>query len=48
LCIQEWLSAGLLRDKEMESWLKGLRDIEKEDEDDVAEGWDHITKKYSK
>ena len=32
----------------MESWLRGLKDIEEEDEDDVAEGWDHITKKYFK
>ena len=45
LCIGEWLEAGLIRDKEMLAWLKGLTDVEMEDEEDVAEGWDtiHVT-----
>lgn len=45
LCIGEWLEAGLIRDKEMQAWLKGLTDVEMEDEEDVAEGWDtiHVT-----
>ena len=29
-------------DKDMQSWLKGLTDVEMEDEEDVAEGWDAI------
>jgi hypothetical protein len=42
LCIREWLRAGLIWDKDMQAWLKGLTDVEMEDEKDVVEGWDTI------
>lgn len=40
--VGEWLKAGLIRDKDIQAWLKGLTDVELGDERDVAEGWDTI------
>ena len=42
LCVGDWLKAGLLKDKEILALLHGLKDVEEENEDDVAEGWDSI------
>jgi hypothetical protein len=42
LCVGEWSRAGLLKDKDMQGWLKGLKDTDEEDERDVAGGWDAI------
>ena len=42
LRIGEWLKIGLVTDKDMLKCLRGLKDIEEDNESDVDEGWDDI------
>lgn len=42
LCVEDWIKAGLIKDKDLVKWLRGLPDIEEEHESDVGEGWDCI------
>ena len=42
LCVEDWIKAGLIEDKDLVKWLCGLPDIEEEHESDVGEGWDCI------
>ena len=42
LCVDEWLRNSLITDKNMYASLRGLPNIDQEDDDDVVECWDAI------
>jgi hypothetical protein len=42
ICVGEGFKVGLIGDKELLKCLRGLEDVDEEDESDVRDGWDRI------
>ena len=42
ICVDELIKVGLIKEKHIHDWIRGLKDIEEDDESYVDEGWDNI------
>lgn len=42
ICVEEWIKAGIINEKQIHSCLKGLKEVYEEDEAVVDDGWDDI------
>lgn len=44
LCLGDWISAGIIKDKDIVRAVSGLPDIDGDEEVEMEEGWDKIAK----
>ena len=42
ICVDEWIKAGIIKEKQMHDCLRALKEVEDDDEADVGDGWDDI------
>ena len=42
ICVEEWIKAGIIKEKQIHDCLKGLNKVDEEDKAVVDDGWDDI------